>query len=271
MSDEKAVVPVDQRTVEFYGDEVTAVLINVGGRQQVFVPVRPICDFLGVAWSPQRRRILRDPVLSKKVQFVTVTVTDSYRTRGLDMLCIPLDYLNGWLFGLNADRVKTEIRSRIIRYQEECYQILATAFVDRPLPAESPAVKALEQIREMGRAIMQMAEQQLEFERRVATTESRLDKAAVFMGDIGRRVASLEQRLDPGNPITDEQAAEVQAAVKALAMLMTGQDSSKNHFQSIFNELYRRFKVTSYKLIPQSKYPAVMQFLQEWHGRIVGN
>lgn len=33
------------------------------------------------------------------------------------MLCLPLEYLNGWLFGINATRVKKEIRENLIRYQ----------------------------------------------------------------------------------------------------------------------------------------------------------
>ncbi len=114
------------------------------------MPIRPLCDFLGVSWDPQRRRINRDPVLSRKIQRVTVTVTDSYRTIGREMLCLPLDYLNGWLFGINASRVKEEIRDRLIRYQEECYQILSNAFFDRLVPAlPSSSVATLVQVREV--------------------------------------------------------------------------------------------------------------------------
>jgi hypothetical protein len=77
MSDEdRALVPTDQRTIDFYGDELTAVLVEDEHGQTVYVPIRPICDFLGVAWSPQRRRINRDVVLSRVAMSVTVTVTD---------------------------------------------------------------------------------------------------------------------------------------------------------------------------------------------------
>ena len=48
MSDDKALVPVDQRTVSFYGDVITAVLVRMEEGEQVYVPVRPICDFTGV-------------------------------------------------------------------------------------------------------------------------------------------------------------------------------------------------------------------------------
>ena len=187
------------------------------------------------------------------------------------MIALPLDFLNGFLFGISADRVKSELRERVILYQRECYRILADAFLPVPNSTIEPSATtaALLHIRELGRAIMEMAEQQLEFEQRIASTENRLDRAALVVGDLGRRVTTLEKRLSPGNPITDEQAQEIQAAVHGLAMLLTEQDKSKNHFQGIFNELHRRFGVTSYKLIPQGKYEAVLAFLKGWRERTI--
>ncbi len=123
----EALTPVEQRIVVFYEDELTAVVVDMNGRQVVYVPIRPICDFLGVAWSPQRRRINRDPILSEALTSVTVTVTESGQ-RG-QMLCLPIDYLNGWLFGINANRVKVEIRENVLRYQRECYRVLADMFL----------------------------------------------------------------------------------------------------------------------------------------------
>jgi hypothetical protein len=52
--------------------------------------------------------------------------------------------------------------------------------------------------------------------------------------------------------------------VKALAQALTAKDSSKNHYQGIFAELYRRFGVSSYKLIRQDQYAGVLAFLEEW-------
>ena len=275
MSNETALIPIEEKQVDFYGDDLTAALVQLEGNDVVYVPLRPICNYLGIDWAGQRQRIMRDPVLSEVVSGVVITPTPPFN-RGnkyanpQEMTCLPLDYLNGWLFGINAARVKEELRGLVIRYQKECYQILARAFIDsgRVAAADSPAVTSLTQIREMARAIMEMAEQQIEYERRITTTESRLDKAAVVVGQIQTRLTAVERKLTPGNPITDEQAQEIQAAVHALAMLLTEQDRSKNHFQGIFNELHRRFGVTSYKLIPQSKYPAVLTFLEEWRERV---
>ncbi len=258
-----ALVPVEQRTVIFYDDELTAVVVDVDGRQVVYVPIRPICDFLGVDWSAQRQRINRDPILSR--HFVVVTTTKSGRGNP-NVLALPLDYLNGWLFGINANRVNEDVRDKLLRYQEECYRVLADAFLQDTAVGDwattSPETRAaLEQIRQNALAVARLAEEQLRL-------GSRLDKAAVIVGQHHRRITALEQRLAPNQAITDAQAADVAEKVKALAMFLTSRGDSKNHFQSIYNELYRRFRVTSYKTIRQEQYQAVLDFLDEWAARL---
>src|SRR5690606_191639 len=116
-------------------------------------------------------------------------------------------------------------------------------------------------IREMALAIAMMAEQQMALEGRVATAEERLDKAALVVGEIGRRLKSVEGKLRPDAYITDEQAAEISLQVKALARLMGGESA---HYQSVFTELYRRFGVASYKLVRVEQYEGVLGFLEGW-------
>jgi len=51
---------------------------------------------------------------------VAVTTTPSGSGVGggrQEMLALPLDYVSGFLFGINADRVKPEVRDRLIHYQ----------------------------------------------------------------------------------------------------------------------------------------------------------
>ena len=214
---ERALVPIEEKQVVFYEDEVTAVLVDVADRPQVFVPLRPLADLLGVSWTGQYERIQRDPVLSEVTRSVRVTRTQD---QAREMVCLPLDYLNGWLFGINANRVKASIRERLIRYQRECYQVLAEAFMGgAPQTAVSRAESTLLQVREMGLAIARMAEEQIEFDRRLITTEDRLDKAATVVGDLTRRMSRLEQRLASGEPVTEEQASQISQAVKAVAIV----------------------------------------------------
>jgi P22_AR N-terminal domain/ORF6C domain len=75
MSDEKALAPVEERKVSFYGDEITAVLIEIYGANKVYIPIRQLCDFLGLDWSAQRQRILRDETLAEDMTSVVITPT----------------------------------------------------------------------------------------------------------------------------------------------------------------------------------------------------
>jgi hypothetical protein len=271
MSDkERAVVPIDERHVDFYGDEIIAVLVEIEDQQKVFVPLKPICEFLGVDWDAQRQRIGRDPVLSEFVQGAVITTAPSTGGRGggpQEMLCLQLDYLNGWLFGINANRVKESIRERLIRYQKECYQILATAFVDMPATTESPSIQALTQIREMGRAIMQMAEQQIELERRIGSTEDRLERglkrAGIVFDQMGQRLTVVERRIKAG-PLTEEQAREIKRRVNKISFLLTEQKPGEKHFQGIYAALEDEAGVTSYKSIPPAAFEAAVEWLDNW-------
>ncbi|MCP4426957.1 MAG: hypothetical protein GY803_20905, partial [Chloroflexi bacterium] len=184
MAKEKVLVPVEQKQVLFYEDEVTAVLVKLDGTQQVFVPLRPICNYLGVDWSAQSRRTNRDPVLVDEVMSVAITATDiesgSKRPRTSEMACLPLDLLNGWLFGINANRVKDEVRPRLIRYQRECYRVLSEAFQEGRLTADSSFDELLQtdseavQAYKMALAVVKLARNQVLLEGRMDNQEKEL-------------------------------------------------------------------------------------------------
>jgi hypothetical protein len=178
--------------------------------------------------------------------------------------------LNGWLFGINASRVKDSLRDKVIRYQRECYRILADAFIERPLPAGAPdSMTTLLQVREMGRAIMQMAEEQMAFERRLTSTESQLGETTIIVGDLTQRVITLEQRVAPGRPVTEEQASQISQSVKAVALVLT-KKSGSSQFGAVYGELYRKFGITSYKMLPANRFDKAMKFLTDWHGSLEG-
>lgn len=257
MSDkDKALVPIEEKLVEFYGDELTAVRAENG---TVYVPIRPICRLLGLNWDGQRRRILRDAVLSEEVQGVVVTTTPGGRQ---EMTTLPLDYISGFLFGINANRVKPEQRERVILYQRECYRVLDEAFrqgrltatpsFDELLETDSPAVRAYK----MALAIVDLARGQV-------LMESQLD-------DYGRRLEAIEATLgDPDRYISDAQASQISQAVKAVAMQLS-EHSGRNEYGGVYGELYRKFSITSYKLLPAKRFQEAMEFLTAWHQSLVG-
>ena len=55
------------------------------------------------------------------------------------MLCLPLDYLNGWLFKISAKRYTGARRDAIVRYQKECYRVLAEHFQSQSISSDKPS------------------------------------------------------------------------------------------------------------------------------------
>ena len=273
------------RVIPFHGDQLIAVQQPNG---TVFVHFARVCENLGLSRPTQVRKVSAHAVLSKGL--LTLPIETEGGTQKVQ--CLRVDLLPLWMAGLHASRVKEHLREKLERYQAEAAQVLWNAFRDRIVVEETgivpieddPSIQQLQRIVEMGRAIMHMAEQQIELQRQQAALTARMDSAArVIRGYDGRigtveehlatvdvRVGLLEARLRPAATIDEEQAAEISNQVKALAQALTAQDSSKNHYQGIFAELYRRFGVSSYKLIRQEQYTDVIAFLEEWRATKAG-
>jgi hypothetical protein len=271
-----ALIPIEEKTVDFYGDEITAALVEIEGKTEVYVPVRPVCEYLGLTWSGQFARLKRDPILSKAVVSVHMMRTEIGRGKGSrEVLALRLDLLPGWLFGIDSGRVKPEMQDKIIRYQTECFRVLWQAFqaearnaadsglFDSTTPPSEPPLELI-QLRELGRAIMQMAEQQIELERRVNSAHSRLDNAAQVVSQIRRELGEVKRIVQPGAIISEAQAQVISSTVKALAEYLASKGTGKNHYQGIFAELYRRFQVADYRRVRQADYQAVLAFLDDW-------
>ncbi|MBF0785805.1 hypothetical protein E4T80_10065 [Muribacter muris] len=86
-----------------------------------YTAMKPICDNIGLDWKAQYSRIKRDEVLSQGMVIITIPSNGGEQ----QTLCLPIDYLNGWLFGIDVKRVKPEIRETLIMYKKECYKALA--------------------------------------------------------------------------------------------------------------------------------------------------
>jgi len=261
-----------QHTVLFHGDEIVAV-------QQddaiVFVVFSLLCGNLNLERTSQARRVQRHEVL--RSGFATLPI----KTEGgiQNMQCLRLDLLPLWLSGVQASRVKEELREKLIRYQREAAFVLWEAFKPQIL-AQEPAIEPtgdaviqeLQRIVEMGEAMAQMARQQIELQRQQHHLAQRLDKAGqivrgmqIDIADIQVRLGTVEDKLHPHAYITDQQAANVANAVKALAEMLTRQ-KGKNQYQGVYGELHRRFGVSSYTMIRQEQYDAVLAFLEDWYG-----
>jgi methyl-accepting chemotaxis protein len=164
---------------------------------------------------------------------------------------------------MNATRVKEEIREDLIRYQRECYQVLADAFMRSGEMTSTPQTAAIIQVREMGRAIVRMADEMLALAERTTTVEVRLEKAATVVGHMNKRLTAVEQQVRAGT-LTKEQAREIQHRVNLIAREMVKHAPAEKHYMGVYETLRQQTGVTSYKAIPPKGYEAAIAFLDQW-------
>ena len=116
-----------------------AVVVTVSGKDMVVG--KPVCDAIGVDEDGQRRKLLSNPQFN--CQPILVVAADG-KTR--EMWAVPLEEVAMWLCGINANRVKPEIKDALISFQKFCQMELYLAVTGQ---AGSHKVDRLEKTVEM--------------------------------------------------------------------------------------------------------------------------
>lgn len=119
------------QSVSFHNQSVAV----LSYQSKPYVAMKPITENLGLSWAAQFKRIQRHNVLNRGVVMMTIPS----RSGDQQYLCLPLSMLNGWLFGIDVNRVKPELKDRLIQYQEECFEVLFNHFMPKANNCLSPA------------------------------------------------------------------------------------------------------------------------------------
>ncbi|WP_439532041.1 phage antirepressor N-terminal domain-containing protein [Polymorphobacter sp.] len=77
-----------------------------------WVPARPVADFLGLGWSPQRRKIQSDDALSVVIIMITAADGKNYET-----LALQTADLGFWLRSISPSKVAQSARPMLIEMQ----------------------------------------------------------------------------------------------------------------------------------------------------------
>lgn len=101
---------------KFFGSEILVINHN----DKPYVPMKQIAENIGLAWHAQFERLQRNEVLSQGIRVIRIPSNGGEQ----DAVCLPLHYLNGWLFGVKISKVKPELKEKLIHYQKECYEVL---------------------------------------------------------------------------------------------------------------------------------------------------
>ncbi|EOC7199573.1 TPA: phage antirepressor Ant [Escherichia coli] len=107
---------VNTSYVPFNGQQIiTAMAAGVA-----YVAMKPIVENLGMSWSTQQTKLMKQISKFNCVHMNMVAADGKLRK----LLCLPLKKLNGWLFSINPEKVRADIRDKLIQYQEECFTVL---------------------------------------------------------------------------------------------------------------------------------------------------
>ncbi|EAM9428714.1 hypothetical protein BCN13_11975 [Salmonella enterica] len=102
-------------TVPFHGDALY--VVNHNG--EPYTPMKPIVKGMGMDWMGQLTKLRQR--FSSTVEEIPIVAEDGKRR---NMVCLPLRKLAGWLQTISPNKVKPEIREKVIQYQEECDDVL---------------------------------------------------------------------------------------------------------------------------------------------------
>lgn len=252
---EKSLQPIEQKEVELYGDEVTAVRLPDG---QIYVSLSHMCEALGVNRASQMKRIQRNGVLAEAYQRCAILT----HHRGRQVVgVLRADMVPLWLTGISTNAVKDEIRDKLANLQRNAARILWEAFQAGELTldddfqalmnaASDDAVQAYLMVQ----AMLKLAKQQIVLEAQVSSNTRRLEEIEAALGSDDAIV-------------TPDQAMQISQGVKAVAIAQ-GKQSGRNEFGATYGELYRRFGINSYKQAPAIKFKEILSWLNEWYQQL---
>lgn len=103
-------------TVPFHGSELF--IVNHNG--QPYTPMKPIVEGMGLDWKSQFVKIKQR--FSTSMVEITMQVFGDDQSRSY--ICLPVRKLFGWLMTISANKVRPELRDTIIKYQNECDDVL---------------------------------------------------------------------------------------------------------------------------------------------------
>lgn len=104
-------------SIPFYGD--TLYLVEHQG--QPCTPMKPIVEAMGLAWQPQHKKFQDNPG-RWGITLMVIQLPSDIQKR--EVLLMPIRKLFGWMMTISPNRVKPEIRDKVIQYQNECDDIL---------------------------------------------------------------------------------------------------------------------------------------------------
>lgn len=257
MSEEQDNAPLPGLTryqqIQFDGDELLAVFLDDG----VAVPVRTVCKALGLDLDTQSAKLREHEVLSQGVRLVRVPQGQRVRT----VVALLHRFIPFWLATIVPSQVNETARPKLVRYQIELVDLLASLYGGELQPATTQpgdhsvltqrltdALVELRLAREALLSVQQRTDHQLqEHETRIGAVEGLMDE--------------LQEQLASHTTITASQQEVIKRSITRLAARY-----KRRTGQEVFGKLFAQFCIDlgtpKYALLPSGKYKQALEWIQ---------
>ncbi|MEX9580482.1 phage antirepressor N-terminal domain-containing protein [Providencia rettgeri] len=155
--------------VPFHGANLC--IVNHDGNP--YVPMKPIIEGMGLDWASQFTK------LKKRFSKGIVEIAIPSKGGEQSMICLAMHKLTGWLYSIMPNKVKPEIRDKVIQYQEECDDVLYEYWTTGEVKAKPR--KQIKQIAGRITSEQQEAIKQLVLNRGKALPKEKQAKAMITM------------------------------------------------------------------------------------------
>ncbi len=243
--------------VTFDGDTLPAVVRSGDG---VVIPVRNLCEVLGLDVERQSARLREHEVLSQGLRVVRIPLGGQLRS----VMAISHKYVAFWLATVTPKHVKAELRPKLVRYQTELVDVLALLYGANVQPSRAAELPgdaintiqaqlsaALQDVRLLREALLS---QQQETHLRLETHDDQIQTLEGLMDD-------LQQHLSSHTTITSAQQEFLKRAIQRLAKRI-----ERRTGHSVYGKLFAQFCIDlgtpKYALLPAGKYGHALDWLR---------
>ncbi|EMB0621514.1 phage antirepressor N-terminal domain-containing protein, partial [Escherichia coli] len=100
--------------VPFHGTNLFLVSIN----NEPYVPMKPVVEGMGMVWAAQFVKLKQR--FAKGISEIEIPSAGGKQL----MICLAFRKFAAWLSSIQPNKVRPEIRDKVIQYQEECDDVL---------------------------------------------------------------------------------------------------------------------------------------------------
>lgn len=253
------------REIQFDGDQLVAVVLEGEGTA---VPVRVICQALGLDVASQSERIQAHEVLARGLRIVRVRQGAQLRS----VAALLHRYIPFWLATISPHQVDEGVRAKLVRYQTELVDVLAALYSNEWQPAApasaDPTVAALQQalaqaltdLRLTREALLALQQQQTTQGQQLTEHEGRLSGHDDQIAQVEGMMDEVMEQLARHTTITGPQQEAISRAIRGLAARYQKR-TGKEIFGKLFGEFCLHFGTPKYGLLPAGKYGEAMDWI----------